>query len=112
MNQDMFEEKVLETLNAQAKAMEETLNGFQKSLIAWETKVNVLWNSMNAVVRALDKQKLIPEALLEQAGQELYAEFKANVEKTKAAVADNSRPIGIIEMPVEKLIRCVNKGVK
>jgi uncharacterized protein YjaZ len=101
-----------EHLNESMKIVEATLQGFQKDLISWETKVTQMWNVLNAIIRVFEKQGLLSEELLKQAGKELYDEYVKNLELTRLSVREGHAPQGLIKTPMEQLVASANSGVK
>ena len=106
--------KIRETVAAQAANLEGKLNQFQSSMVAWQRQITQVWNVMNSVILVLNKQGLITDELLQEAGRELYANHVKNVEATKEAVAKGKKPeaADIIPTPMERLVGAVNKGVE
>ncbi len=63
------------------------LQTFQKDVVGSQVRINLAWNAMNAVIRALTNKGLITEADIKEAGVELMTEARANIAKAKDAVA-------------------------
>ena len=77
--------------------LDKLLGEFQASDIARVQKLNVVWNTMNAVLRALMVKGLISERDIADAGVELMEEAKANLEKARRSEK------GFAPTPLERL---------
>jgi hypothetical protein len=101
MNDDFqkWRKGVVEGLNG-------VLQGFQRDLVATQVRVNLAWNGMNAVIRALTNKGLITQEDIQKAGSELMAEAKANVERARVAAPE--KPTGITRVPLEVIRDDIN----
>lgn len=89
----------------------------QKDMITLQTRMALVWNGINAVIRAFTKKdvvasvdrngqprlmKLITEDDLRSAGQELMKEAGKNVDRMRASAASKTPPVGITQTPLEE----------
>lgn len=65
--------------------LNEVIAKFQSDLVGGQVRLNLAWNAMNAVIRALVKKGLITEADIRDAGVELMSEARANIAKAQVA---------------------------
>lgn len=87
---------------------------FQKDLIVSQTRLNLVWNAIQAVLRVFIKKALIIEKDLREAGEELMKEARDNIAAAKKA-QEEGRPPGIGEItttPLEQVQRLIMPGKK
>ena len=65
--------------------------------------MNLIWNTMNAIVRALYNKGLITDQDIVEAGQQLMEEHRANLEKLKSGEAKG--PGDLTPVPFEHVQR-------
>lgn len=88
------------------------LQGFQEEQVRGQARLNLIWNSINAIIRAFTKKQMLvghkdlqglrTEPLLSEndileAGEELMKEARANMEAAKKA-ADEKRRVASFEL--------------
>ena len=64
----------------------------QKGVIDGQVRINLVWNSINAIVRALYNAGLVTDAQLVEAGKQLMAEHEKNMDEVRASHAEQ-RPM-------------------
>ena len=84
------------------KDLEAVLQKFQQDLVVGQTRLNLVWNTLNTVLRVFQEKGLIDEDSLRQAGEDLMKEAKENIERTKAAVSLGQHPSNLIKTPLEE----------
>jgi hypothetical protein len=97
----------------QAKFVEESVLQFQKDLLVTQQRLNHMWNVMNVAIRVLQNNGLLKEEDMQEAGAQLYAEWKKNEEVVKEAVRAGT-PVNKSALsltPVEGVTISANKGV-
>lgn len=92
--------------------LNEVIARFQSGLVETQVRVNLAWNAMNAVIRALVKKGLISEEDLRDAGVELMAEARANIAKAKSAENGVPSIVPMTKVPIEVFRDGVNEKSK
>jgi len=93
------------------KNMNAVLQGFQRDIVGGQARINLAWNAMNAVIRALTKKGLITEEDIRDAGVELWNEAQQNIKNAKAASEAGTMPVGLVRTPIEKARDDVNHAL-
>lgn len=97
------------------KSLMANLNGvlqaFQRDVVTTQVRMNLSWNAMNAVIRALVKKGLITEKDLTDAGAELMREAHENIQKAKAAAEAGGKNVivPVTKVPIEEFRDSVNR---
>ena len=63
--------------------LDNLLGGFQRENIQVVSKLNVVWNSINAIILSFLKKNLISESDIVESGKQLMAEAQANMQAAK-----------------------------
>jgi len=75
----------------------------QKGVIDGQVRINLVWNSINAIIRSLHIVGLITDEQIVEAGRQLMQEHEKNMEEFKAAHAEKRppNPENVTKTPVE-----------
>ena len=97
-----WRKNIMENLN-------EVLQKFQRDVVGGQARINLAWNGMNAVIRALVNKGLINEHDIRIAGVELMNEARQNIEKARVAVEGGGRPQDLHKTPLEEMRDSINE---
>ena len=92
------------------KHLNEILQQFQRDVVTTQVRVNLAWNGMNAVIRALTNKGLISEDDIRDAGAQLMSEARANMAKAKEAAEAGVAPLGLQRVPLEVIRDNLNEA--
>jgi len=75
----------------------------QKGVIDGQVRINLVWNSINAIIRSLHIVGLITDEQIVEAGRQLMQEHEKNMEEFKAALVEKRPPTpeNVTKTPVE-----------
>lgn len=87
------------------------LQTFQRDAIAAQARVNLAWNGMNAVIRALHNKGLVTDNDLREAGVQLMKEARQNIERAKTAAETKTPLVGVTRVPLEVIRDDINQSI-
>ena len=96
--------------------LDKILASFQQDMLAWQARMNMVFNTMNVFIRVLEQKGLVTEAEFIAAGEDLMREAQENVQIAKErGQTGELRKGGYIPSPMDiaaERLNALRKGEK